>query len=84
LKIADRVTDPYGGTAGELDWLPLCRPGVTCELPIDVTVSYWESQGSGKTPMPGGFMALDWTVEARLEDFSANATMPAELELAEQ
>ena len=83
LTIGDRVTAPYGGTAGELDWLPLCRLRVTCELPVDVTVSYWETQGSGKTPTPGGFMALDWTIEARLEDFSPKATMPAGLELVE-
>jgi hypothetical protein len=81
LSIGGRVTEPYGSTAGELDWLGLCKPDVTCELPVDVTVSFWESTGSGKTSPPDGVMALEWRVEARLEDFSANATMPVGLEL---
>jgi hypothetical protein len=81
LSIRDRETDVYGSIAGEFDWLDLCDPGADCELPVDVTISFWESVGSGRTAPPNGFMALQWRVEARLEDFSAGAAMPASLEL---
>jgi hypothetical protein len=81
LSIGGRVTEPYGSSAGELDWLELCKSQADCELPVDVTVKYWQSEGSGKTAQPDGVMALDWRVEARLEDFSDNAAMPATLEL---
>jgi hypothetical protein len=81
LSIRDRETDVYGSIAGEFDWLDLCDPGADCELPVDVTISFWESVGSGRTAPPNGSMELDWRVEVRLEDFSAGATMPASLEL---
>ncbi|HJP88255.1 MAG TPA: hypothetical protein VJ850_04405 [Candidatus Limnocylindrales bacterium] len=81
VSIGDRSEDPYGGIAGELDWLSLCKPGADCELSTDVTTEYWESSGSGKTSSPNGAMSIDWTLVVRLEDYTPGATMPATLEL---
>lgn len=83
MTIRDRTAAPYGSIASEFDWLTLCMPGADCVLPIDLTVAYWESTGSGKSPSPDGFMALDWTMQARLEDFSSTGSMPAQLQLTE-
>jgi hypothetical protein len=83
VAFADRVTDVYGGIAGELDWLSACEVGVDCELPVELTIEPWIAS-SVATPPPDGVMAIDWLVEARFEDFSGGTDAPTGLELVEQ
>lgn len=84
LSIGDRSTDVYAAIAGEFDWLALCKAEVACDLPVDLTLTYWQSSGSGKTSSPGASISFDWRIDARLEDFSGTAPLPAELELIER
>jgi hypothetical protein len=81
-SFAGRAAGGYGGTAGEADWLSVCVKDEDCEIPIDLTISFWSSS-SVESPPPDALMTVDWLVEARLEDFDPRATMPAGLELVE-
>lgn len=71
-----------GPSASERDWLARCPEGDDCELPVTVTIEPASSSQVATYP-PDGFIAIVWWLEARYEDFSADAVLPASLELVE-
>jgi hypothetical protein len=71
-----------GPSAPARDWLARCPQGIDCELPVAITIEPASSSQVATYP-PDGFIAIDWVLEARYEDFSADAVLPASLELVE-